>query len=81
MSKLAKLVTEIAAQSDAAVAAATAAIGGDDECTEAQIVSIVDGICTNRDHETDDAVREDVRAAMKAKGYVYKPAKAEKAAK
>jgi hypothetical protein len=81
MSKLVAVMDSIVAQADAAVAEANKAIGGDDECTEAQIAGIVDGICTNRNHETADAVRADVRAAMKAKGYVFKAPKPEKAAK
>lgn len=81
MAKIADVVKDIAAQCDDEVAAASKSISGADECTADQIADIVERVCTNRDHETDAAVRESVRAAMKSKPYEFKPEVVEPAAK
>lgn len=78
MGKTADAIKAIAADCDAQVAVASKAIGGKDECTEQQIAAIVELACTNADHLTDAAVREDVRAAMKSTAYVYVAEKAKK---
>lgn len=74
-SSLSELVKSLAEQCDAEVTTSNAAIGGKDECTEDQIAAIVERVCLNNDHLTDAAVRDDVRAAMKSKAYVFEAAK------
>lgn len=78
MVKLSELVASLVAECDKQVAEASKAIGGKDECSEAQITSIVASVCGACDHQVDAVVREVVRETMKAKGYVYKPEKAAK---
>ena len=75
MGKTQDLIDSLAAACDADTEAASAAIGGKDKASESQIGDIVERVCTNADHATDAAIRDDVRAAMKSKAYTYKPEK------
>lgn len=58
MPTLDQVVDSITKECISRIAEAEASIGG--PCNPEQINNIVESVCTNRDHETDAAVREDV---------------------